>query len=162
MIDTDFWAIIEYAWEAVGSKLKTRQKLAIGELSQDKAQEIMEDLEDVISALREQLDLLSAEDLLAFDRILERKLYALDRADIQEYTDGSEDGFLYARGFIVIAGKKYYEAVLTKPSVALMNLECEEICYLSSHLYEERFGVLPPSEISRESGSNRAGWNHRY
>jgi hypothetical protein len=95
---------------------------------------------------------------LAFDRILERKLYDLDRAEIHEHTDGSDDGFLYARGFIVAAGKDYYDAVLAKPSTARMDLECEEMCYLSWELYEENFGVLPPSEISRESCSNTAGW----
>jgi hypothetical protein len=33
--------------------------------------------------------------------VLERTLYDIDRADIQAVTDGSDDGFLYARGFVV-------------------------------------------------------------
>ena len=130
----------------------------MGILSQDKSEDLIEDLEDVIPRLRAQLALLSARDLLAFDHILERKLYDLDRAEIQEYTYGSEDGFLYARGFIVAVGKEYYNAVLTKPAIALADFECEEMCYLSRHLYEENFGALPISEISRESCSNKAGW----
>ncbi len=44
---------------------------------------------------------------MAFDRMLERKLplYNVDRQEIQEVTDGSDDGFLYARGFIVALGE---------------------------------------------------------
>lgn len=160
MNDTNFWGMIESAWEAavIGGALKSRQKLAAGKLSQSKAEDLQNVLEEVIPILKGQLDRLSVEDLLTFDRILEQKLYAIDREDIHEYMDGSDDGFLYARGFIVAAGQEYYDAVLTKPSTALMELECEEMCYLSWHLYEEKFGDMPLSEISRESCSNKAGW----
>ena len=158
MDDSRFWAMIESAWQAVGGKLKVRQNLADGKLSDEKAEELLESLEDVIAALRENLSHLSAADLLTFDRILERKLYDIDRAEIQEHTDGSDDGFLYARGFIVAAGRGYYDAVNAKPSVALMDLECEEMCYLSLHVHEEKFGEVPQSGISRESCSNKAGW----
>jgi hypothetical protein len=135
-----------------------RQKLTEGKLSADKAEDLMESMEEVIEALRGQLDQLSSAELLSFDRILERKLFDIDRAEIQEHTDGSDDGFLYARGFCVAAGKAYYDAVNAKPSVALMDLECEEMCYLSLHIYEEKFGPLAASGISRESCSNKAGW----
>jgi len=158
MDDTRFWAMIESAWKAPGGKLKLRQKLAEGKLPEEKAEELLESLEDVIPALREQLDQLSASDLLAFDQILERKLYDIDRAEIHERTGGSDDGFLYVRGFIVVAGKGYYDAVNTTPSVALMDLECEERCYLPFHVHEEKFGKVPRSSISRESCSNEAGW----
>src|SRR5437879_2513330 len=147
MDDNRFWSLIESAWQAAGGKAKTRQKLAAGKLSEDRAETLVEALEEVVPALRELLNQLSKEELLAFDRILERKQYDIDRADIQEHTDGSDDGFLYARGFIVVAGKDYYEAVKAKPAVALMDLECEEMCYLSWHLYREKFGDMPPSGI---------------
>src|SRR4051812_7193841 len=97
MDDRRFWAMIETAWQTVGGKLKPRQNLAAGKLSEKKAEELLESLEEVIPALRDSLSQLAAADLLAFDRILERKLYDLDRAEIQEHTDGSDDGFLYAR-----------------------------------------------------------------
>jgi hypothetical protein len=158
MDDNRFWAMIESAWKTVGGKAKARQRLAEGKLSEEKAEELLEVLEEVIAALRDSLSELSAADLLAFDRILERKLYDIDRAAIQEHTDGSDDGFLYARGFIVAAGKGYYDAVNAKPSVAMTDLECEEMCYLSFHVYEEKFGDMPSSGISRESCSNKAGW----
>src|SRR5689334_12765820 len=87
MDDSRFWALLETAWQAVGGKAKMRQKLAEGKLLEDEAEELLESLEAVIPALHKQLDLLSADDLLAFDRILERHLYDIDRAEIQEHTD---------------------------------------------------------------------------
>ena len=158
MDEERFWTMIESAWQAIGSKTKTRQRLAAGKQSDQDATELAHTLEEVIPELRDQLGRLSAEDLLAFDRILERKLYDIDRAEIQEHTDGSEDGFLYARGFIVAMGRGYYDAVNKKPSVALIDIECEEMCYLSLHIHEEKFGRVSLSSISRESCSNKAGW----
>src|SRR5690349_2281203 len=119
--------MIEVAWGTVGGKTKSRQRLAQGQLSEGLAYSLEEDLEEVIRALREQLASLSADDLLEFDRILERKLYDIDRADIQERTDGSDDGFLYCRGFIVAMGREYYEAVRANPAVAVTDAECEEM-----------------------------------
>jgi hypothetical protein len=158
MHENEFWSMIESAWQPVGGKTKDRAKLAQGKLSEDKANELWECLEEVMPALREDLDRLSAEDLLAFDRILERKLFEIDRAEIHEHTDGSDDGFLYARGFIVAAGRGYFDAVNAEPSKAMMDQECEEICYLSFHLYCEKFGEMPQSDICRETQSNMAGW----
>jgi hypothetical protein len=154
-----FWSMIEAAWGAAGGKIKPRQRLAEGKLPAGRAYALQETLlEDVVPALREQLAGLPADELLAFDRILERRLYDIDRADIHERTDGSDDGFLYCRGFIVGMGKEYYEAVRANPEVAVVDAECEEMCYLSWHLYHDQFGQVPPSGISRETQSNSAGW----
>jgi hypothetical protein len=158
MDEKRFWSMIETAWKAAGGKAKARQQLAAGKLSDDKAEELLESVDEMIEALRGQLDKLSAKDLVAFDRILERKLYDIDRAEIQEHTDGSDDGFLYCRGFIVAAGKGYYDAVNADPAKAMMDLECEEMCFLPWHIYRDKFGKMPASDISRETGSNEAGW----
>jgi hypothetical protein len=158
MDDSRFWAMIETAWHTVGGKVKMRHELSAGSLCEENAYELLKSLEAVIPALREELELLSAADLLAFDQILERKLYDIDRAEIHEHTDGSDDGFLFARGFIVAVGKTYYDAVNAKPSFALTDFECEAMCYLSFHVHEEKFGAVPTSPISRESQSNGAGW----
>ena len=153
------WSMIEVAWSAASGKAESRRRLAEGKLSEDLAYMLQEALEEeVVPALREQLASLPADELLVFDRILERKLYDIDRADIQERTDGSDDGFLYCRGFIVGMGRNYYEAVRANPDVAVMDAECEEMCYLSWHLYRKKFGEVPPSDISRETQSNSAGW----
>jgi hypothetical protein len=154
-----FWVMIEAAWDAAGGNAESRQRLAVGKLSEDQACALEEALEEEVApALREQLAALSADELLAFDRILERKLYDIDRADIHEHTDGSDDGFLYCRGFIVGVGREYYEAVLANPDRAVTDVECEQMCYLSWHLHREKFGEVPPSGISPESCSNSAGW----
>jgi hypothetical protein len=158
MGENDFWSIIETAWQAVGGKVEDRRKLAQGQLSEEQAEALAESLDEVIGALGEQLNELSAEELMAFDRILERKLHDIDRSDVHEHTGGSDDGFLYVRGFIVAAGKGYYEAVSANPAIAVFDLECEDMCYISWHLYEDKFGEMPPSGISRESCSNDAGW----
>lgn len=158
MNDTQFWLIIEEAWGTVGGWKEERKKLADGRLPDDKLSDLVGALDEVIPALRARLQSLSQDDLLAFDRILERKLWDIDRAEIQEVTDGSDDGFLYARGFIVAAGRDFYDSVNVKPSRAIMDVECEDMCYLSFHVYQERFGDMPRSNITRESASNPAGW----
>jgi uncharacterized protein DUF4240 len=158
MNEERFWSMIEKAWDSAGGFKKQRSKLAKGKLSEDEADDLAEGVIEMTESLREQLEKLPKEELLEFDRTLERKLYDIDRAEIQEHTDGSDDGFLYARGFIVAAGKDYYDAVNGKPAVAMMDIECEDMCYLSFHVYKERFGDMPRSGISRESCSNKAGW----
>ncbi len=158
MDETKFWDLIEKAWQAVGGRNIERNKLSKGKLSEDKVDALLDALEDVIPALQSSLDALSRDDLLAFDQILERKLYELDREEVQQFTDGSDDGFLYARGFIVACGKSYFDAVNATPSIAMPDLECEEMCYLSFHVYSEKHGEMPSSGISRESCSNAAGW----
>jgi Protein of unknown function (DUF4240) len=158
MDETRFWSIIESAWEDIDGQAGARQLLATGQLSEDSADELAESLEDFIPALQGLLDGLPADELLAFEHILEHKLHDIDRADIQKYTDGSDDGFLYARGFIIAAGKGYYNAVQTQPSIAMMDLECEDMCFVARIMYEEKFGEMPPSDVSIESCSNKAGW----
>lgn len=158
MNDTIFWEMIETAWNEAGSFAKERHEIAGSSYSDESLDQVTGALDEVIFALRSQLENLNNEELLAFDRILERKLYEIDRSEIQEFTDGSDDGFLYARGFIVALGKEYYDAVNANPSKAIMDAECEDLCYLSFHLYEEFFGEMPKSDITRESASNPIGW----
>ncbi|HEX8911580.1 MAG TPA: DUF4240 domain-containing protein [Humisphaera sp.] len=159
MDEARFWSMIEDAWKHAKGSAALRERLAAGELDEDGAFELQDRaVVEVVPALQESLEDLAKDELLQFDRILERKLFDIDRADIQARTDGSDDGFLYARGFIVAAGRAYYEAVTKDPSRAMAELECEDLCYLPLRVYEERFGEMPDSGISRESGSNAAGW----
>lgn len=153
-----FWTMIETAWATVGGYKEERTLLAQGKLDDEKAFDLQDALSDVVPALESELNKLSKEELFKFDRILEHKLYDIDREEVYAATDGSDDGFLYARGFIVAMGEEYYAAVNRDPKKAIMDLECEDICYLSFHLYENKFGDMPDSEISRESGTNPNGW----
>jgi hypothetical protein len=158
MDESRFWLMIEAAWNAVGGHVEARQAIAEGRDAEKHAYSLDDALRSFIAALRQQLADLPAEELLAFDRILERKLYDIDRADIHERTDGSDDGFLYCRGFIVALGRRYYEVVRDNPDLAVVDAECEQMCYVSWHLYHERFGEMPSSGISRATCSNIAGW----
>jgi hypothetical protein len=158
MNEETFWSMIEDAWGEVGGKTEVRGRLVRGDVENVEVNELMDDLNQVLESLRTALTSLDKDPLVHFDRILERKLYELDRAEIQEQTDGSEDGFLYARGFIVVMGESYFDAVNAYPPLALMDTECEEICYLPLQVYEQRFGEMPSSGISRESRSNKLGW----
>jgi hypothetical protein len=158
--DKRFWSMIDDAWQDVEGSSAARTKLAQGKLDEEGAMELaQQSLDGFVPALQASLEQLPKDELLQFDRILERKLYDIDRADIQEHTDGSDDGFLYARAFIVAAGQPYYEAVAKDPSRAMMELECEDLCYLPVRVYSEKFGEMPDSGISRETGFNKAGWS---
>ena len=160
MDDKRFWSMIEDAWREVEGAAAARRKLAAGKLDEDAAMELSDQaVGEFVPNLQAALETLSKDDLLTFDRILERKLYDIDRSEIQEHTDGSDDGFLYARGFIVAAGKGYYDLVNNDPSKAMTDLECEDMCYLPLRVYEDKFGDMPPSDISRETGSNEDGWS---
>ncbi|MEU7905027.1 hypothetical protein [Actinoplanes sp. NPDC049118] len=46
------------------------------------------------------------------------------------------------------------------PAMAVMDAECETMCYFFAHLHDERFGGYPDtgSGISRESCRNPDGW----
>ena len=150
----DLWEMIEDAWATAAPKLaKARAKPTEKELSKLDA-----GAEKMCDVLRTALKKLDKDALLAVDRQLERALYQIDRQEIQEVTDGSDDGFLYCRGFIVAMGKTFYDAVDKDPSKAICDAECEEMCYLPWHVYREKFGEPPSSKISRESCSNEDGW----
>ncbi|MGW4466218.1 DUF4240 domain-containing protein [Micromonospora sp. NPDC004704] len=159
-----FWEVVEQAWARLGPEPAALRRALL-----DRDPDNDEDidlyaidtwLESFLTALREMCLGLSGPELVALDRVVERKLYDIDRADIHEATDGSDDGFLYARGYIVAMGREFYEAVQTNPRLAVLDADCEEFCYFFAHLHEERFGVWPEtgSGISRESVSNPSGW----
>lgn len=159
MDENKFWHMIEDAWREVSDSASPRSALAHGKLSAEDAESLAEQSSsEMVPALELMLEELPQEELLRFDRILEQKLYELDRAEIHEHTDGSDDGFLYCRAFIVAAGHTYYQAVNADPSRALMDIECEDLCYLPMRIYTKKFGEIPPSGISRETGSNKTGW----
>src|SRR3982750_2874299 len=109
MDEKRFWSMIEDAWSDVEGAAAARTKLVRGTLGEDAAMELADQaLGEFVPALRSALEGLREDELLAFDRILERKLYDIDRADVHEHADGSDDGFLYSRGFIVAAGQADY------------------------------------------------------
>ncbi|ONH21903.1 DUF4240 domain-containing protein [Pseudofrankia asymbiotica] len=159
-----FWALIETAWTSLGPEpLALRRALIERDPNDDELADryaIDDCLDPFLDALRGLSEALSSEDLVALDRVLERRLHGIDRADIHEVTDGSDDGFLYCRGYIVALGRAFYDAVTTNPTMAILDAECEAMCYFFAHLHRERFGTWTDtgSGISRETGDNVAGW----
>lgn len=164
--ETRFWDLLESAWAALNDEVnQVRRALTSRDPDEEGdaalAQVIDGAFEEFLRTLTEQSAGLSAAELTDLDRVLERKLYDIDRADVQAVTDGSDDGFLYARGFIVALGPGYYAAVAGDPQKAVLDAECEAMCYFFAQLHHERFGDYPDtgSGISRESCSNPAGWS---
>ncbi|WP_158842006.1 DUF4240 domain-containing protein [Saccharothrix deserti] len=159
-----FWALLENAWAGLGpGPNEVRRALAKRDVSVEafeEAAELEEHLDQVLESLAGACADLSGEELTALDRVAERKLYEIDREDVQAVTDGSDDGFLYARGFILALGQEFYEAVARDPRVAVPDAEGAAFCYFFARLHAEKFGDRPDtgSGISRESVSNPAGW----
>ncbi|MEU7524535.1 DUF4240 domain-containing protein [Saccharothrix sp. NPDC042600] len=160
-----FWALLEQAWAGAGAEAaRARRALVRRDPEEDdgfdQAAVLEEQVEGVLDRLTELCADMTSGELTALDRVGERKLYDIDREDVHEHTDGSDDGFLYARGFIVVLGREFYEAVARDPRLAVDDASAEDFCYFFAHLHEERFGEFPEtgSGISRESGANQAGW----
>ncbi|NUT91175.1 MAG: DUF4240 domain-containing protein [Saccharothrix sp.] len=160
-----FWGLLEEAWASAGPDAAAARRALVARDPEaddgfDHAAVLEEQAEVVLDRLTELCADLSSAELTALDRVAERKLYDIDRADVHDHTDGSDDGFLYARGFILVLGREFYEAVARDPRLAVGDAEAEEFCYFFAHLHQERFGDFPEtgSGISRESGANRAGW----
>jgi hypothetical protein len=156
------WSLVETAWAALGPEVRqARQELVVRPSGSPP------DISVVAGALQAFLAILAghcrglpADVLTSLDRVVERKLWVIDRLDVYAVTGGSDDGFLYSRGFVVAMGREFYDAVAGDPEMGVPLAECEEMCYLFAHLHRERFGDFPDigSGISRESGSNLSGW----
>ncbi|WP_141582202.1 DUF4240 domain-containing protein [Actinomadura sp. WMMA1423] len=166
MTEERFWDLIETAWAPLGAEVgAARRALTTRDPSAD-AWEMPENsvVEKALDAFLGNLEAaardLPADELIDLDRVCERLLHDIDRADVHEVTDGSDDGFLYARGFIVAMGRDFYTAVAADPRVAILDADCESMCYFFAHVHHERFGTFPDtgSGISRESCMNPDGW----
>ncbi|MCM4084649.1 DUF4240 domain-containing protein [Paractinoplanes hotanensis] len=159
------WDLVESAWAACGPDAASA-RLALVErdpaLDGDNRNLYALDTwtDEFLTQLRALCADLSSDELTDLDRVVERKLHDLDRQDIHEHTDGSDDGFLYCRGFIVAAGRRFYLSVAADPAMAVLDAECQAMCYFFAPLHNARFGCYPVtgSNISRESGRNPHGW----
>ncbi|WP_037559927.1 DUF4240 domain-containing protein [Spirillospora albida] len=161
------WALVEKAWEPLGPETNQARHALAHRAPTPEEDLYAEQLATVEGALEGFLANLSTtardlppEELTALDRTVERLLHDIDRADVHQVTGGSDDGFLYARGFIVALGRDFYTAVTRDPRMAVPDAWCERMPYLFAHLHSERFGDFPDtgSRISRESFSNPHGW----
>jgi hypothetical protein len=157
-----FWSLLDRAWKLVGPQPQVlRRRLAARHATGDDVDldEIDQWLPSFLDNLTTLCTDLSAAQLTDLDRVLERTVYDIDRSDIHDVTDGSDDGFLYCRGFIVATGRDFYPAVLAHPTVAILDAECGPMWNFFATLHYRRFGsrAQTGSGSSRESVSNPAG-----
>ena len=106
---------------------------------------------------------LSWEEIIAFDMRLDEAMYQLDRQDIHEITDGSDDGFEFVRLWIISRGREYFESVLRDPDnaphFADNDEENEDFGYAATDAYEEMYpDLMPTYPIKRCTRTNVAGW----
>lgn len=161
MTEQNFWEIIEKSWADSPTLDKQRSK-ALKSNDEEILEELSGELEDtILENYNKRLLSLDKDELTKFIHILEERLYNIDREEIQEHTDGSDDGFLYCRCFIVGMGQQYYNMIDNDPSKATMDLEAESFGFSAYKQYEEKFG----EEFNRylihsiESCSNEKGWS---
>ena len=157
-----FWSLIEAAWASLGPEVRqARQALLVRPAGSPVETSVVAGaLPGFLDALASHCRRLPGAELASLDQVLEHRLWEIDRADVHAVTGGSDDGFLYARGFIVAMGREFYGSVVDTPQTAVPWTEREEMCYFFAQLYRDRFGDFldTSSGISRESGSNLAGW----
>jgi hypothetical protein len=163
MMNNDFfWQTIENIWESI-PELNEKRKNALKTNNEDLILELSGEMceESFLNNFGAVLSKLNKEYLTEFIRTMEERLYNIDRDEIHEYTDGSDDGFLYCRCFIVGMGREYYEKIDKKPSEATMDAETEPVGFVAYTIYEDLFG----EEFERntihciESGSNHDSWS---
>ncbi|MBV8253187.1 MAG: DUF4240 domain-containing protein [Chitinophaga sp.] len=140
MNEQQFWALIDASWKDIPSADKQRQ-----EGIKSNEPELIFELSELLSAeiadcMKTRLLALEKPDLVRFIRILESKLQQIDREEIHFYTDGSDDGFLYSRGFIVGMGEEYFNLIDRHPAYATCCAEAEIISFIGYAAYSENFG----------------------
>lgn len=155
----NYWTFIESAWETLPKQNEQRKKI-LKNHNAINANVLEDTSREMVIQLRSYLETLGENVLRTFIHWLEEKLYIIDRKNIHKYIDGSEDFFLYNRGFIVALGEAYYNEVNKDPSCAFMDLDCYEICFVGYEVYEEKFEkfFVRGQYHSIETFSNLRGW----
>lgn len=115
-----------------------------------------------LERLTEALSRRTKTDIKRFAEALAYHLYELDSRAHAEASDMSDDGFLYARCWVVADGRETYEAVRADPArmPSDPDLEFEALLYAASAAHERKSGDALEYETgcSFETGSNLAGW----
>ncbi len=155
-----FWQIIEQSWSKVAPEVQqARRNLLHNAVSELDCQNLLNALKEVVLVYEDQIDDLRKPQLIEFDKILERKLFDIDREDIHKKHGGTVERFLFARSFIVLAGMEYYDAVIDDPCRVIPKLEAEEMSRSAKLYYYHKYDEeMPGTDISIETFSNKAGW----
>jgi hypothetical protein len=110
------------------------------------------------------------EDLVGFEEQLALHLHAIDGevyADNAGDSGGSDDGFLYARCYVVAKGKAYYDAVKSDPTRMPKSIEqwCEAILYPHREAWAQVNSTSASewpffASVSYETASNSELWGN--
>jgi hypothetical protein len=139
MTDKDFWGLIELSWQDSPILYKKRAK-ALETNDEELLEELSQELYNTITEnCKKRLLKLEKDELTSFIHILEERLYNIDREEIHEFTDGSDDGFLYCRCFILGMGEQYYNMIDKEPAKAKLDLEAEAFGFVGYEVYQEKF-----------------------
>jgi hypothetical protein len=124
--------------------------------------------DEAVEPLQTALNVKSESELFGFEEALSQKLYSIDGesfADNAGDSGGSDDGFLYARCFVVAKGHEFYEAVKSDSTRMPKSIEqwCESLLYPHRAAWADQTGKDQtewPFEatVSYESGSNAELW----
>ena len=145
MTNDDFWRLIETI---------DRNVLRRGEGHEDEA---LQPLIDALASLDEA-------ELRSFQNHLAQSLYDLDG---RKYADAAgdigDDGFLYARCFVVAMGRDVYRRTLRDPDLMPKGVDhwCEPLLYVAEQAWEIQGGESLDfqTKVSFETGSNTALWS---
>ncbi|MEK7725235.1 MAG: DUF4240 domain-containing protein [Acidobacteriota bacterium] len=161
MTEQEFWQIIELSWQDSPYLYKKRTKV-LETNDEDLLTELSEEVYETITEnCKNRLQRLDRKALTAFILLSEEKLYKIDREEIHKFTDGSDDGFLYCRCFILGMGEQYFNMIDKEPAKATIDLEAEAFGFAGYEVFEEKFG----EEFERntvcciESCSNKEAWS---
>ncbi|MCK7556735.1 DUF4240 domain-containing protein [Chitinophaga sedimenti] len=163
MDQKQFWQVIESAWDEHPEAKALRTKA----LEENDVEDIItlgdEVADNIADALTEKLYELEKEELEGFILNMEERLHHIDRRDIRARTDGSDDGFLYCRCFIVGMGEAYYNKADKDPEILYSDVEAEGIGFLAYGVYADRYDMdfERNSQHNIASGSNKAGWKKK-
>ncbi|RYF97378.1 MAG: DUF4240 domain-containing protein [Chitinophagaceae bacterium] len=158
-----FWEYLEEVW-AAESELKKKRRKALDTDDEKLFQDLTIEIEEVLlESYEDMLYNLEKSELESFIHHLEERLFNIDRKDVHKYIEGSDDGFLYCRCFVVAMGEEYYNRVDKSPGAAHPDLEAEGFGFTAYSVYADRFDdeFERNSKHNIETGSNLSGWPAR-
>ncbi len=123
------------------------------------------DADDALAPLIDAISKLKVTEIESFEEHLARVLFTLDGKAYADNCGKSDDGFLYARCFVVGMGKQFYERVVANPSdmpkssdqwlEPLLSVASQGWAKVTGN-YEEDWDHK--STVSYQTGSNSDQW----
>ena len=127
------------------------------------------DEEAAVQPLIEELSKRDEREIFDFEEQLAQVRHELDGRAFAEHAGesaDSDDGFLYARCFVVACGEQRYRQVLADPSAMPQSLDewCESLLSVASRAWAHKTGRDEQewtfaASVSYETGSNAAQWS---